>query len=238
MPSYTCVRVFTSPVIRRILADREENVPSLTEALEQLRRNGTRRVVVQPAHLLSGYEYGKLKTEALAIADSFESLTVGSPLLADSRDILAFAARLSRNHPAAMGETTVFMGHGTEHFAGMAYPALQTALRLMGRDDIYIGVMNGWPGLEDVICQLKADGQRQIHLLPLLLTAGKHVRRELAVEWKERLELAGHTVRCSFAGLSELPWVREMYREKLLDVLPPERNTEMGTGQERRKMVK
>lgn len=238
-PGYVSVRAFTSAAIRRVLAERGESVPGPAEALEQLRRGGARRVVVQPAHLLCGGEYGKWKAEVLAMAGGFESLTIGRPLLADNGDILSFAARLSRNHPAIEGEAVVFMGHGTEHVAGMAYPALQTALRLTGRNDIYIGVMNGWPGLTDVLRQLEADGPRRVRLLPLLLTSGTHVGRELAGEWRERLEQSGYVVQCSFTGLSELPWVREMYREKLLDILPPEESgTKRCSGQARRKMVK
>lgn len=222
-PGYSCLRIFTSPIIRRVLAERGEHVPGLTEALEHLRRGGARRVVVQPTHLLYGAGYGELEAEALAMADSFESLATGRPLLADGGSIRAFAARLSRNCPAAEGGAIVFMGHGTEHPAGTAAcPALQTALRLAGRNDIYIGVMNGRPGLADVIRQLGAGGPRQVRLAPLLLSAGTHVRRELTGEWKAHLERAGHTVRCSFAGLCELPWVREMYREKLLGILPAE----------------
>lgn len=221
-PGYICVRAFTSSAVRRVLAERGENVPSPAEALEHLRRGGARKIAVQPTHLLCGNEYSKLKTEILAMADSFEPLIAGRPLLADSMDIRTFASRLSKNYPAISGEIAVFMGHGTENFAGTAYPALQTALRLEGRSDIYTGVMNGWPGLDDILRQLETNRPRRIRLLPLLLTAGKHVRRDLAGEWKERLEQAGHTVQCSFTGLSELPWVQEMYREKLLDILPPE----------------
>ncbi|MDE6934548.1 MAG: sirohydrochlorin cobaltochelatase [Oscillospiraceae bacterium] len=37
----------------------------------------------------------------------------------------------------------------------------------------------------------------------------------MAGAWKTRLEQAGYTVGCSFIGLGELPWVQEMYRERL-----------------------
>lgn len=220
-PGCICARAFTSPAIRRVLAERGENVPSPAAALEQLRRAGARRVAVQPTHLICGHEYGKLKADALAAAGSFEYLAVGLPLLAGGGDIREFAARLAQNHPAVSGETAVFMGHGAGHFAGMAYPALQTALRLEGREDIYIGVMNGWPSLGDIIRQLGTNGPRRVRLLPLLLAAGKHARRDLAGTWTERLEQAGHTVQCSLAGLGGLPWVQEMYREKLIGILPP-----------------
>ena len=47
-PDWETVRAFTSPTIRRILAKRGEDVPSLPEALERLRSKGVRRAAVQP----------------------------------------------------------------------------------------------------------------------------------------------------------------------------------------------
>ena len=214
---YTAVRAFTSPTIRRILAGRGEDVPSLTGALEQLCQAGARRVAVQPTHLLYGYEYDKLKAEAEAFSDRFEQLAVGRPLLAGSRDILRFAEQLAAARPWQAGTAVVCMGHGTEHFANAAYPALQTALRLSGREDILIGTVEGWPGLEDVLRQLRAPCA--VQLLPLMLVAGDHARNDMSVAWKGALERAGHRVRCGFTGLGELAWVQDMYREKVLETL-------------------
>lgn len=219
VPEHAFVRAFTSPTIRHILGGRGEKVPSLTEALERLPAEGIRRVIVQPTHLLYGYEYDKLKAEAGALAGKFASLTVGRPLLADSRDIRRFARQLSLDHPPKAGTAAVFMGHGTEHFANAAYPALQTALSFLGRNDLYIGTVEGWPDLEDILRQLEPGGAREIALLPLMLVAGDHARNDMAGTWRTRLEEAGHTVACSFTGLGELPWVREMYRERLAELL-------------------
>lgn len=218
-PGCVFARAFTSPTIRRILKGRGEEIPSLTEALEELAAAGVRQVTVQPTHLLYGYEYDKLKAEADAAAGKFESLAVGRPLLADNRGIQRFAYHLSQDHPAETGKAAVLMGHGTEHFANAVYPALQTALSFLGRDDICVGTVEGWPGLEDILRQLEPGGARQIDLLPLMLVAGDHARNDMAVEWKSRLEEAGHTVACSFTGLGELPWVREMYCERLKELL-------------------
>ena len=218
-PGCLCIRAFTSPTIRRILRRRGENVPSLTEALEQLLAGNVCRVAVQPTHLLYGYEYDKLKAEAEALSDRFAALAVGRPLLADTRDLRRFAAHLSREHPAEEGSVTVFLGHGTEHFANAVYPALQTALRLLDREDLYAGTVEGWPGLEDILHQLEPRGSQRILLRPLMLVAGDHARTDMAGEWKSRLEAAGHTVACSFAGLGQAAWVREMYRERLARLL-------------------
>lgn len=218
-PGYLWGRAFTSPTIRQILSQRGEYIPSLTEALEQLRQDGVERVVIQPTHLLYGKEYDKLSAEAAAMADCFSALTVGRPLLSNSQDIQAFALALTKDHPAVENEAVVFMGHGTDHFANMAYPALQTALHLAGREDILIGTVEGWPGLEDLLRQLASGGPRRINLLPLMLVAGDHARTDMAVDWKGRLEHAGHRVSCRFTGLGELPWVQAMYKERLTDIL-------------------
>lgn len=218
-PNHMFVRVFTSPTIRRILKSRGEELPGLTEALNRLLAQGIRRVIVQPTHLLYGYEYDKLKAETEALASKFKELTLGLPLLAGSHDLQRFARRLSQDHPEKAGQAIVFLGHGTEHFANAAYPALQTALTYLGRKDIYIGTIDGWPGLEDILEQLASGGPRQIKLLPLMLVAGDHAKNDMALVWKSRLEQAGHTVLCSFTGLGELAWVREMYQEKLSALL-------------------
>lgn len=213
----TVVRAFTSPTIRRILVGRGETVFSLTGALEYLLEAGVRRAVVQPTHLLYGYEYDKLKAEADGFAARFETVTVGEPLLAKNDDIVRFAGKLAGAHPQRDGEAVVYMGHGTEHFANAAYPALQTALHLAGRTDIYIGTVEGWPGLRDILGQLKTPCN--VKLLPLMLVAGEHARKDMAGEWKDSLERTGHFVQCEFTGLGELEWVQEMYREKMREVL-------------------
>ena len=194
-------------------------MPSLPEALEQLRARGVRRAAVQPTHLLYGFEYDKLRAEAEALSAGFDVLSVGRPLLADTADLLRFAAGLAGMYPREEGGAVVLMGHGTEHFANAVYPALQTALRLAGREDVLVGTVEGWPGLEDVVRQLAPEGPRHIHLAPLMLVAGEHARSDMAGEWKGCLEAAGHAVQCAFTGLGEFPWVQEMYQERLTALL-------------------
>lgn len=213
------VRAFTSPTIRHILAGRGEKVSSLTEALEHLHSEGVRRIAVQPTHLLYGFEYDRLRAEAAALSGGFDALAVGRPLLADTADLRRFAAGLSETCPPENGGAVVLMGHGTKHFANAVYPALQTGLRLAGREDMLVGTVEGWPTLEDVARQLAARGPRRVRLVPLMLVAGEHARSDMADVWKRRLEEAGHTVECSFTGLGELPWVQKLYQEHLRELL-------------------
>ena len=158
---YICVRVFTSPAIRRILKGRGEDVPGLTEALEHLAAQGVRQVAVQPTHLLYGCEYDRLKAEAEALAGRFASLETGRPLLADSGSVRRFAQNLSRDHPAEEGTVTVFMGHGAGGFANEVYPAMQSALDTLGRSDLCIGAMKGRPDLDDILRRLEPGEERK-----------------------------------------------------------------------------
>ena len=111
----------------------------------------------------------------------------------------------------------MYMGHGTGHAANAVYSALQTALNQAGRSDIYVGTVEGWPGLAEILQMLKAPCK--VRLLPLMLVAGDHARKDMAVVWKKELEQAGHMVQCAFTGLGELSWVQGMYQDKLMKIL-------------------
>lgn len=214
-PDYTCLRAFTSPTIRRILAARGERVPSLQEALQDLQEMGTDQVVVQPTHLLPGYEFDKLRLEAERF--TFPHLTVGRPLLSDEGDIALFARRLAQDHPFKPEEAVVYMGHGTGHQANDIYGMIQAALEEIGRYDIHIGVLEGPPGLDGVLQRLERP--RSVLLLPLLLAAGEHARTDMGGLWRTALKEAGHTVTCAFTGLGERGWVQQLYCRRMLEVM-------------------
>ena len=63
-PDRDFFRAFTSPTIRRKLAQRGEDILSLKEALEQIEAMGYQDVIVQPTHMLYGIEYEKIKKTA------------------------------------------------------------------------------------------------------------------------------------------------------------------------------
>lgn len=222
-PDRLFVRAFTSSIIRRILAERGEKVPSVPEALESLRNQGVRDVLVQPTHILYGHEYDKIKAEAQPWQNRFDSLRIGRPLMADTEDIKALTAAISEAYPYCEDETLVLFGHGTDHFANAVYPALQTAFRLSGREDVLIGTVEGWPAYEDVFRQIKASGRKGVHLVPLMLVAGDHAMNDMAGDekdsWASRFAAEGCTVRCTIQGLGCLPTVQELYCAHLKSVL-------------------
>ena len=127
-PERAFCRAYTSPTIRRILAERGEPVSGLPEALEALAAAGVEDVAVQPTHLLYGFEYDKLKADAAAFAGRFARLALGRPLAADSESLRALAACMVRRFghgarrqhglsrhadgPAPCGRAARLYGHG------------------------------------------------------------------------------------------------------------------------------
>ena len=212
-------RAFTSPTIRRILAGRGEEIPGLEEALDRLAGEGYGRVYVQPTHLLYGLEYDKIRETAGAFRGRFQHLALGRPLVAGTEDLLALAGCF----PPPERGGLVLLGHGTEHFANMMYPALQTALDGMWGGGVYVGTVEGWPGLEEVLARLRRDGHRSVLLRPLMLVAGDHAVSDMAgpgpESWKSRLEAAGLAVECPMEGLGLLKPVQEIYLRHLRELL-------------------
>lgn len=212
-------RAFTSPTIRRILAKRGEEISSPEEELVRLAREGFETVYVQPTHMIPGIEFDKLKNIVHGFSGRFECLRLGKPLLAEADDLPSFADILMRAYPRQDGEALVLMGHGTEHFANAIYPALQSAFSMSGREDIFVGTVEGWPRIEDIRSQLVNKRCKRAHLVPMMLVAGDHAVNDMAGDepesWKSVLEAAGIEVRCTMQGLGANEDVQRMYGEHL-----------------------
>lgn len=208
------------------MKEQGEQIPSLPEAFGELERQGYRDVLMQPTHILYGTEYEKMMDTARRYTGRFEKLAFGRPLLSDHGSLLTLAEALIRRHGGNPQCAAVFLGHGSAHFAGMAYPALQTALRLLGCENGFVGTVKGWPGYEEVLRQLEAGGYREVKLVPMLLASGGATFREMAGDgpdsWQARLKEAGFTVYPVFQGLGALPEVQQLYRTQLRRLIAAE----------------
>ena len=219
-PDWSVRRAFTSQIIIDHLAKRDgEIIDNVHDALERAIRNGVKILVVQPTHLMDGFEYNDLKKELAAYADAFDQIVLGDALLTIDRDFDMVAEAIVEATAAYDdGETAVcFMGHGTEAASNSVYAKMQTVLSEAGCEHYYIGTVEAEPSVEDVLESVKAGSYKRAVLRPLMIVAGDHANNDMAGDeadsWKSVFEAAGYEVSCVVEGLGQLPAIRQLIIE-------------------------
>ncbi len=222
-PDFHVELAYTSEMIREILASRGEFVHNTASALEALAAAGYRRVVVLPMHLIAGSEYHKILAQVNDYRDRFEVLSIGTPLLYYPEDYQAIAEILDTHYVRTPDEAVVFMGHGSEHFMNAAYPALAYEFWRSKRD-VFLGTVEGYPSLDDVVNALADRPEiKRVLLAPLLFVAGDHAQNDMAGEepdsWASVLRACGYEVTCVVQGMGEIPSILNRYCSNFAQII-------------------
>lgn len=219
-PERTLRRAFTSGMIlRRWKKERGVEIDDVPAALERLAEEGYTDILVQPTHVMNGEEYHKLAAQAEEYRDRFDRLTVGVPLLTAAEDYLDLGKALMEIlPPRSEDRAVIYMGHGSEHQANSAYALMEYAFHDLGRSDIIVGTVEGYPDFAAVLRRLKERRLvKEVELRPLMTVAGDHAKNDLAGDeddsWKNVLEGLGYRVNCVLTGLGEYPQVRALFVE-------------------------
>ena len=219
-PERTLRRAFTSGMIlRRWKRERGVEIDDVPAALERLAGEGYADILIQPTHVMNGEEYHKLADQAEGFRSRFDKLTVGVPLLTAAEDYLDLGRALMEILPPKREERAVlYMGHGSEHQANSAYALMEYAFHDLGRDDVIVGTVEGYPNFDAAIRRLKERPQvKEVELRPLMTVAGDHAKNDLAGaeedSWKNVLEGMGYRTSCVLTGLGEYPQIRAMFVE-------------------------
>lgn len=229
--SYEVRRAFTSHMIIKVLKERD-GIIELTpeEALDKLIDEGYLEIIVQPLHLIPGAEYDYIEAvmNNYKNKNALQKLRLGRPALfykgeeqgrPDDYEVLMRAIE-----ETIIGDkTVVYMGHGTIHHANACYPCLQSVLDDNGFENVYIGTVEGYPTLSDVIRRLKKDEIKEIILMPLMLVAGDHAKNDMASDdansWKTVISRQGIKVNIYMHGLGEIPKFQEIYLDHIRDAI-------------------
>ena len=219
-PEYQVRRAFTSQYIIDKLKDRDYvTIDNVGEALERAADDGIRTLIVQPTHLMDGYEYNDLKEELGKYEGSFDKVVLGDPLLTTDADYEAVAYAVT-DHTARYvdGHTAVcFMGHGTEAESNKAYAKMQETLKKLDFDNYYVGTVEAEPSVDDLVAALKDADYDRVVLEPLMVVAGDHANNDMAGDesdsWKSVFEKEGYEVECVLDGLGQIYDVAKLYAE-------------------------
>ena len=208
-PDWSVRRGFTSQIIiDHVLSRDGVAIDNVSEALNRAADNGVKTLVVQPTHLMDGFEYNDLVDELAGFADAFEAIAVGEPLLSSEEDFAAVAE--------AIVQTAIcFMGHGTEAESNGVYAKMQQVLSEAGYDNYFIGTVEAEPSVEDLLAAVQAGDYKRVVLRPLMIVAGDHANNDMAGDeedsWKSVFESAGYEVECVLSGLGELEAIRDLF---------------------------
>ncbi len=219
-PEYPVYRAWTSGMICRKIEKRDGiHIFSVSEALEQMKKDGIIEVVIQPTHVLNGIENTLMEQTIDAARMDFVSITVGTPLLTTQEDSERVVDFLIKEWHLADDECLICMGHGTEHHSNFVYAALNYQLAGRGVDNMVMGTVEGYPTVEDVLAAVKKINVKRIVLTPFMIVAGDHACNDLAGDeedsWKSIFEREGYEVRCALKGLGEYKEIRRMFVEHL-----------------------
>ena len=216
-PDFSVRRAFTSQIIIDHVFQRDgEVIDNVTQALDRAVENGVKTLVVQPTHLMSGYEYNDLADELAEYADAFESIAMGVPLLDTDDDFATVADALAKATEAYNdGETAIcLMGHGTEAESNEVYAKMQTVMDKAGHNNIFIGTVESTPSVEDVLAMVQAGNYKKVVLRPMMIVAGDHANNDMAGDepdsWKSIFEAAGYEVTCVVEGLGSLGEIQSL----------------------------
>ena len=247
-PDWSVRRAFTAQIIINHVQARDgEKIDNVNQALDRAVANGVKNLIVQPTHLMHGAEYDELVGELDNYKDQFESVQVAEPLLgevgadatvinADKKavaEILTAEAVKNAGYDSLDaakedGTAFVFMGHGTSHTAKVSYSQMQTQMKELGYDNVFIGTVEGEP--EETACEAVIDavaeaGYTKVILRPLMVVAGDHANNDMAGgdedSWLSMFKASGKfdSVDTQIAGLGEIEGIQQIYVEHTADAM-------------------
>ena len=110
----------------------------------------------------------------------------------------------------------VLMGHGTSHSANRVYSLMAKVLE-NDHKNVFLGTLDGFPGIEEVLSQTKKSRVKKVILMPFLMVAGGHALEDLAgnsaTSWRSTFEHEGFLTKVILKGLGENESVIDIFVE-------------------------
>lgn len=229
-------RAWTSKIImKRVRENLGLEVDDVQKAMERMKKEGIKKLLVQPTHIINGIENDNMIRDVRKYESYFEKIIFGKPLLTDDEDYektVEITAKdifddiksdcktdLSKETDAAL----VLMGHGTDHYVNPAYAALDYRFKAMGYENVYVATVEAYPYVETVLKQIGKKNFKKIVLQPFMIVAGEHAKEDMAGNkedsWKRLFEAEGYEVYCVLKGLGEYSAIRNIFTQNIKKLL-------------------
>jgi len=199
-------------------------VKNFIATVGDLLEDGYTNIIVQPTHMFFMEQSSDLKQYVDGLAsikttktrwEPFDALVLGRPALGMPGDIYSYhedvhtaCKTLAADAEAAKkaGAMLIYMGHGNEHWSTGIYPETEKVMRDMYPDvKTFIGVVEGAPGIDDILGRLRHVKTKKILLKPFMIVAGNHATIDMAGpekdSWKSILTKEGFEVESVLEGL-------------------------------------
>ena len=210
---------FTSREIISKLSKKGIDKDNPMEAMDRLAAEGYTHILIQTTNVMNGIETENLRNEVKMYEDKFEVVRMGTPLLTETEDYKEVAKVIKKEIPADRDTAVVVVGHGTHHYAGAAYAKMDYVFKAEGYENYFVGTVEGYPAMSDVVKNLKAEGYKKVVLAPFMFVAGDHAMNDIAGDWKEDLEGEGFDVSLAIKGLGEYTDIQHLYIHKSFDAM-------------------
>ena len=226
-PDYDVRRAFTAQIIiDHIESDTGRHIDNFEEAMDKIVADGVKSLIVQPTHLMDGFEYTDIKESLATYESSFDTCALGATLLSSEEDRVAVAEAIKEAmEPYEDGETAIcLMGHGTEADSNPIYATMQDVFAELGYDNYFVATVEAEPTFDDVVKAAKEAGYTKAVLRPLMVVAGDHANNDMAdlsdpESFASVLAAAGFEVTCVVEGLGQLQAIDDIYVSHVQDAI-------------------
>lgn len=215
-------------------------VTNIISTIGDLREDGYRNIIVQPTHMFYMEQSQDLQNYVDALASikttkdkwrPFDNVVMGRPALGMAGDRYDYHADIEKvvqvlapdvEMARKSGAMLVYMGHGNEHWSTGIYSETQKKFREMYPDvTTFIGVVEGFPALDDFYSHLKYGKTKKIILKPFMIVAGDHAVNDMAGDeadsWKSILEKDGYQTTPVLEGLGSNNEFAHIFVEHIKD---------------------
>ncbi|MBQ9005812.1 MAG: sirohydrochlorin cobaltochelatase [Atopobiaceae bacterium] len=226
-PDYDVRRAFTAQIIiDHIEKDTGRHIDNFEEAMDKIVADGVKELIVQPTHLMDGFEYNDIKKSLENYAASFDKCVLGAPLLTTEEDQVAVAQAIKTSMERYEDADTAIclMGHGTEAESNSIYATMQDVFKSQGFNNYFVATVEATPTFDDVATAAKEAGFTKAVLRPMMVVAGDHANNDMAdpedpESFISVMTNAGFDVTCVIEGLGQLDTIDEIYVSHVADAI-------------------